>query len=169
MKWKTAALVLVVASAACTRSSAGGQQFPGRRQDASRPQWEVANVSDYSWSFLMGCMACGDYPGPFQVKVVDDRALELRGTDFKGNITTLSIGKDEKHGIIPLTVEGLFDILDTAYAKDAQTVEVSYNPALGYPTHIYIDPNYGRMDEDGGSSTVSDDETECSVKSLQPA
>jgi hypothetical protein len=173
MRWikgATVVLTLVSCTAACgAKTSPGGAQTPAAGTAAEhRAQWEAAKVNDYSWSFLMRCMSCGDYPGPTLVKVLDGKPVEVRGTDPKGNVDTFSIAKIEDGGFLPLTVDDLFDVLDEAYARNAQVVEVTYDPELGYPTEISIDPNYGCQTPEDGCS-VSDDETGYSVKSFEPA
>jgi hypothetical protein len=98
------------------------------------------------------------------MKVVNGEPVDLR---WGGKPT--SIDKDEEDGIIPLTVENLFDVLDEAYAKHAQTVRVTYDPDLGYPTRVSIDPNFGCQSPlpDGKFCTVSDDEMQYTVQSFE--
>jgi Family of unknown function (DUF6174) len=118
-------------------------------------------VSDYIWSVYVGCF-CDS--GTSTVEVVDGKPVDLRVHGEQS-----SIERDTEHGIIPLTMEDLFDVLDEAYAHDAQVVQVTYDPKLGYPTEVSIDPNYGCQTPlgDGKYCTVSDDEIQYSVKSFE--
>jgi len=163
--------VLLLVSSCAHASGASAGDSPADAARAHRGQWDAANVKDYDWSVVVRCMACGDWPGPSHIKVKEGKPVQLLGTDYKGNVEPLSISKDAQDGIIPLTVEDLFDVLDSAYAHDAQTVEVTYDPKLGYPTEVNIDPNYGCQSPlpNGEFCTVSDDETGYSVKSLDPS
>ena len=115
-------------------------------------------MNDYSWSIAKDCMACGDFPGWFRMKVVDGRPVGFRGVNSHGDVVKLSIATAEKAGGVPLTVDELFDTLDQAYATGAELVEVTYDPTLGYPTHLSVDP----------SRTTSDDGFSYEVKPLKP-
>src|SRR5262245_47883363 len=123
-------IVLLVAASCSHGSQADGGGSAADAARAHRADWEAANISDYTWSVIVTCMACGDWPGPSEIKVKNGDPVQLLGTDYKGNVEPLSIAKDEQDGIIPLTVEDLFDVLDEAYASDAQTVQVTYDPRL---------------------------------------
>src|SRR4029453_16761563 len=104
--------------------------------------WETAGISDYTWHIYVGCF-CDS--GTSTVKVVDGKPVELL---VAGKRSSIQI--DQEHGVIPLTIEDLFDVLDEAYAKDAQVIHVTYDQDFGYPTDIYIDRNYGWQSEPGG-------------------
>ena len=158
LKFAQVAVAFVLA-AACTGKTSDARTSTGRIADEGhRSLWKSANINDYSWSVFVDCLTCGDFPGGFDVTVVDGEPVDLRGTDFRGEVQKLSIAKDEKDGLVPLTVEELFDRLDAAYASNAEVINVDYDEALGYPRHVAIDP----------SRTTSDDEIEFTVKSFQP-
>jgi Family of unknown function (DUF6174) len=163
-------LILLFASS-CSHAGAPGVDKTGADvAQTQRARWEAANVKDYTWSVFLSCMACAG-PQPWRTTVQDGKPVKFVGTDENGNSVPQSIEKDEQNGSVPLTVEDLFDVLDDAYARQAQTVDVIYDPQLGYPTKINIDPNYGCQGPlpDGKFCTVSDDEMGYSVKSLDPS
>ena len=166
---RTVAFVFLLAS--CSHASVADVGVAADAAQTHRAEWEAAHINDYAWSVTVRCMACGDWPGPSQITVKNGKPVQLLGTDYKGHVEPLSISKDEEGGMIPLTVEDLFDVLDDAYARQAQTVEVTYDPQLGYPTEINIDPNYGCQSPLPGGKfcTVSDDESGYSVQSLDPS
>jgi hypothetical protein len=144
------AVFLVLLGAACAHAS-GAQTSSSNTAKAHRAQWEAANVTDYTWSIYVGCM-CD--PGTAIVKVVDSKPVDARE-----NGQTFSIEKDEKFGLIPLTVDELFDQLDQAYSTGADTVDVSFDPTLGFPSELRVDP----------SRITSDDEIEYRVEGLERA
>jgi len=134
---------------------------PADAAQTHRAQWEAAGVSDYTWRVYVGCF-CDS--GTSTVKVVGGQPVDLM-VDGRPS----SSEQNREHGIIPLTMEDLFDALDEAYADHAQDVEVTYDRDLGYPTDISIDPNYGCQtpNADGSFCTVSDDELQYTVKSFE--
>ena len=158
-------LVLLVVSS-CAQATprgevAGEGNSPADAAEVHRAQWEAAGVSDYTWHVYVGCF-CDS--GTSTVKVVDGQPVELL---VDGEPSSIKL--DQEHGIIPLTMEDLFDALDDAYTKHAEVVRVTYDQDLGYPSDISIDPNYGCSDPapDGTYCTVSDDEMRYSVKSFE--
>ena len=163
--------IALLLAASCSHAGAGAGNAPADTAEAQRARWDAASIRNYSWSVVVRCMACGGWPGPSRIEVKDGKPVQLLGTDYKGNVEPLSISEDERGWVIPLTVEDLFDVLDEAYTRHAQTVDVTYDPQLGYPTEINIDPNYGCQSQlpNGGFCNVSDDETGYSVKSLEPS
>ena len=54
------------------------------------------------------------------------------------------------------TIDGLFDLVQDAYNRNAHEVQVEFDPSRGYPTQIWID--YVRMiaDEDIGFTLLSE-------------
>jgi hypothetical protein len=49
-----------------------------------------------------------------------------------------------------LTVEALLELLQDAYARGAERVDVTYDPEWGYPTSLYIDYDARIADEEVG-------------------
>jgi hypothetical protein len=154
-------LVLLVASS-CAQADhvgdvAGGGDSPADAAREHRAQWEAAGVSDYTWRIFVGCFC------PVSTSTVQVVAGEP--VDLRVDGEPASIKLDQANGFIPLTMEELFDVLDEAYAKHAETVQVTYDPDLGYPTDISIDPNY-RCQNPDDMCGVSDDEIQYTVKSF---
>jgi hypothetical protein len=46
------------------------------------------------------------------------------------------------------SVPKLFNIIQNAIAKDADSMSITYHPSLGYPTQINIDENAQMADEE---------------------
>ena len=131
---------------------------PADTARAHRAQWEASGISDYTWRVYVGCFCDA---GISIVKVVDGKPVDLL---VHGEPASIKL--DQEQGYIPLTMEDLFDVLDEAYAEHAQTVKVTYDENLGYPTDISIDPNYGCQTQADGC-VVYDDETQYTVKSFE--
>ena len=49
-----------------------------------------------------------------------------------------------------VTVEALFDLLEDAESEEAYSVDVEYDPLLGYPTDLFIDYSENTADEELG-------------------
>ena len=54
------------------------------------------------------------------------------------------------------TIDGLFDLVQDAYDRDAHEVQVDFDPDRGYPTRIWIDYVEMMMDEEMGFTLLSD-------------
>ena len=45
------------------------------------------------------------------------------------------------------TIERLFEFIRTALAQQPVHIEIEYDPTLGYPRRVYIDPSWVTDDE----------------------
>jgi hypothetical protein len=54
------------------------------------------------------------------------------------------------------TIDGLFDLVQDAYARDAHEVQVEFDPSRGYPTRIWIDYVLMVADEEMGFTLLSE-------------
>ena len=54
------------------------------------------------------------------------------------------------------TIDGLFDLVQDAYDRDAHEIQVEFDPGRGYPTRIWIDYVEMMMDEEMGFTLLSD-------------
>lgn len=49
-----------------------------------------------------------------------------------------------------LSIEDLFDLLETAYREEAHLVAVEYDPVFGFPSEVYIDYDENMSNEEIG-------------------
>jgi hypothetical protein len=139
-------LALVAVLAACTKTppaSAGAD-------DPHRAAWNAAGLTNYSWKVNLQCF-CPKIR--YTVTVVDGKPTDVI---LDGEPT--DIGSKRLEGL-PLTVNDLFERIDEAHAKDAVEVDVTYDPDLGYPAHLYVDI----------SRNAADEEIDYTVTSFEPA
>ncbi len=116
--------------------------------DAAMARWEAAELDGYSMTLRRICFCpTPDYTGPFTVAVRDG---EVASVTLDGTAVPAERG---------MSVEDLFDLLEDAYAREAEVVEVTFDEALGYPTAINIDY----------SSMMADEEIAYGVSDLKPA
>ena len=50
------------------------------------------------------------------------------------------------------TMDGLFDLLQSAIDEKAHTISAKYHPELGYPSEVWIDYEHRTVDEELGFS-----------------
>jgi hypothetical protein len=124
--------LLLVPLSAC--SSFG----PAVELDAARERWSEAGFSDYVMTLERSCFCPAEYRGPFNVTVQNGQitSVEYEGADMPSDRA--------------LSVNGLFDLIDDAFASGADKVEVTYHPRLGYPTNLFIDYETQAADEEVG-------------------
>jgi hypothetical protein len=142
-------VLLVVLAVGCTDEPTA-ETSAGKTPQAERTRWEKAHIRDYRWSIYVGCF-CDS--GTATIKVANGKPVEARQ-----EAGPFAIEKDERFGLIPLTIEDLFDRLDDAYASGADVVDVTYDSAYGFPSELRVDP----------SRMTADDEMEYSVRSFEP-
>jgi len=134
---------------ACTTAHNPPSDDARSQARSQHARWEAAKITSYSWSNRLVTSWGSD--------LSDVTVLDGKPWKFLDNGKEASIQKDEEQGIIPLTVDDLFDVLDEGYAE-GKVVTVTYDPTYGYPAHIHLSP----------AEVVSDSEYDVSVVSFAP-
>lgn len=136
---KSSTLVFVAAS--LTLSACDGIAPERDELARNRALWEATGPGSYEYAVERLCF-CGSR-GPARVTVEngivssvvpvsdDDPSLDLTPELFPG-------------------VDGLFDILENAVARDAYSIEVTYDPDSGVPLEFFIDYEENIVDEELG-------------------
>lgn len=145
MMIRLAALALLLLSSGCSMLGAGRGGDPALAD--ARARWEARGPADYAMTQSRNCFCPPDVRGPFEVTVRD------------GAVATVRLDGAPVPSERALSIDALFDLIADAYAGEAAEVRVSYDPALGYPTEIWID--YERQ--------LADEETGYTVTALAPA
>ena len=104
----------------------------------ARALWADANMEDYEMTITRSCFCPPEWRGPYTVTVEEG---EVASVIYEA--TPVGVGE-------PPTVEGLFELLETAYAEGAVRVDVSYHEDWGYPMSLYIDKEEMMADEEIG-------------------
>ncbi len=112
--------------------------------DINRKKWESEMVSSYNFSFQWSCFCLPDYVAQVNITVRENR---IHGAAFvEGDIPIpLEVAKERYR-----TMEGLFNLLQSAIDENAETISVTYHPELGYPTEVWIDYDERIADEERG-------------------
>lgn len=123
------------------------------RLEAARARWASHGLhQSYSFDFQRSCF-CG-YPGalpPTGVEVI------LGAVAFANDRATGAPLGAEALATIP-TVEGLFDLIETAIREHAAEVRVRYDPEHGAPLEIWIDRIRHAIDDEMSITTGHYDE-----------
>lgn len=107
--------------------------------DAARERWEASGLDAYEMTLRRVCFCpAPDYTGPF--------AVAVRGGEV-ASVTLDGAAVDDERGE---TVDDLFDLIEDAYTRKAQSVTVEFDPELGYPTNVAIDYSLQMADEEIG-------------------
>ena len=115
----------------------------GTELDQARQRWIDSGIVNYRYTLQRSAFAPQSFTDPVRV--------EVRGGQVVSQ-TYVNTGQ----AIIPMntnwwtTIDGLFDILQNAYDGDADSIQVTYDPQLGFPTFASIDYVFGLADEEVG-------------------
>jgi hypothetical protein len=115
---------------ACAASAQGNSQL-----DASRARWRAAGLGSYEYGYRKFCDCHPDTPPETVVTVRGGTVVGVRHrpVDYAEEVPA-----DPKNLEFYWTVEGLFELLESAFGRGAQ-VRVTYDAQLGYPRELYID------------------------------
>lgn len=105
-----------------------------------RTRWDEAGVTAYRFRFVRSCECLPETAGPFEVAV---REGEVTSVVFLG---TGGRAEAEQQG--RLTVGVLFEVIGDAFERNADAIEVGYEPALGLPAHIFVDYHREMADDE---------------------
>jgi hypothetical protein len=128
--------------AACTH----GLYQPDPNSQAELEQqkllWQQTGISDYSYDFGWSCFCPDDYTRRVRIFVQGNQISRI--TDLNGILIPDSSLAREYY-----TIDGLFDFLIAEHDR-ADSVTVSFEPVLHYPTHGWIDYYFNYVDDEMG-------------------
>lgn len=130
--------VLAATMAACGLVDPDPWEARREQLEQARAVWESAGIDSYVYDLTRICYACGG--GRLAVTVTDGVVTGAVGDE----------GEPVPEGALPTveTVGGLFDVVERAIDREADGFEVRYDPELGYPTLIDLDPDRHAIDEE---------------------
>lgn len=109
--------------------------------ERARALWEATGPSDYSYAVERLCF-CG-YTGPARVTVEDGEVVSVV------SLTEQQLPIEPSEDLFP-SVDGLFDILEDAMARDVHSITATYDPETGVPVEFFIDYQEFTVDEELG-------------------
>lgn len=115
--------------------------------ERNRRLWEEAEPAAYSYEVGRLCFCTPESLGPVRVVVEDGIVIDRT---YVGTGDPVDAGWAD---LFPL-VEGLFDILEDAYDRDASDVQVTFDPTSGVPIEFSIDYILNAADDELGMSAT---------------
>lgn len=106
-----------------------------------REQWAAQRIEDYQLTFSRSCFCAPEGVGLVIVNVLEGEPVEwlyfLSGDPIA----------PQWQAVFP-TVDGLFDFIEDAIDRGAESIEVTYDAELGLPTAIRVDYRLAAADEE---------------------
>ena len=145
-------LLASLAVVSCTSTSSVPQELT-----ANERLWKDQGVGDYDFTLVRQAFAPEDWRGPVNIQVRNGTAVSVT---YVSSGVAVTEGKFDNAD----TIDDLFTILKNAYTgkgefekfgKKADTINVTYNTQMGYPTEFYIDVSQTIADEEQGY-TITD-------------
>lgn len=106
-----------------------------------RAQWEATGITTYSYDYHKQCECLSVEVQPVRIDVEAGSVVRVAlqsGAQPLGSLT---------EGLFP-TIDALFDQIDEAAGKNAASLVVTYDRALGYPTLISVDYRRDVVDDE---------------------
>lgn len=100
--------------------------------ERSRARWEDEGILAYRFTSVTSCECIAGFVGPVETEVRDGRIVAV--TPLQGDEPV-----PEEQWAAFHTIEELFDWIEEAIERPAYQFDVTYDPALGYPTRINLD------------------------------
>jgi len=140
-------ILLLLAAVSCTSSAT--QELTNNEK-----LWKDQGLRNYDFTLQRDCFCPEDWRGPVNIQVRNGVAVSVTYVSSGAVVTE---GKFDKAD----TIEKLFAILKNAYEgkgdfeQKAETVNVTYNVQMGYPTTFYIDVSQTIADEEQGYTVTN--------------
>ncbi|GAB5535744.1 MAG: hypothetical protein Rubg2KO_19930 [Rubricoccaceae bacterium] len=112
----------------------------------SRPDY--TGPSDYAFTLRVGCFC--PYVGPLRVTVEDSEVVDVRQLEPQDGHENTQDWIEEQ----AMTLEELDELVERA-RREADDVDVTYDPTYGFPADVYIDWIKDAVDDEIGY-TVTD-------------
>ena len=103
-----------------------------KRLTENRRKWAEKAIKSYQYEFERICFCPPAVTKRVKLTVRDGAVENVQQAD-----TGEAVDKSKYE--LYLTVEGLFDYIQAAIDKKAHSVNVAYDPELGYPTSVDVD------------------------------
>jgi hypothetical protein len=139
MKIKMACAALLVIG--CASEPAQDQH------SAALTTWQSLELDSYSFTWKRDC-ECTDSGRKIRIEVDDG---QISSAVYLDNVTP--VGDDLRAHL--MTIDGIFVELANAVAGNAELIDVTYEPTIGFPTSVYVDYSSGIADEEL-ALTISD-------------
>ncbi len=126
---------IIVALLAVTVGCSATTQPPSQIESdlaAARARWAAARPSSYEFVSSTLCFCPMEITAPVTVTVTGTTVSSRRYVSTGANV-------DGRFASSFPTIDGYFAVIDSARTRHPARIDVTYDPALGYPTRIAID------------------------------
>jgi hypothetical protein len=130
---------LAVLGPACT--SAGTDNRQTEDLDAARMRFTRPARPSYSFTWQQSCFCGPDQSRPIRISVVGGT---LSTAAYVDDHQPVSAGVKSNLR----TIQGVFDLIEQSIANHIDEVNATFDPAIGYPTHVAIDFDKGAADDE---------------------
>jgi hypothetical protein len=103
--------------------------------------WAQHHVTHYQYTLSVGSMGSPDYNQHVTIKVLNGQATPVIGIGTSPSRVGSHFEESD-------TVEHLFQVIQNAILRRADNVRVTFQPELGYPVEIGIDPSSRQADDE---------------------
>ena len=135
-------LAFAMLAAALSLAACSGPYSDLQRELRQNEQkWTSQKTRDYSYTLRIGCFCPPEITSPVLV--------EVRGGTTK-SVSYVSDGREATNELFRKadTIEELFSVIRESIDQKVDKLTVEYDPSLGYPTEISIDPIETAIDEE---------------------
>lgn len=142
MKRRRLVLILVLTAVAAATPACGildPNQEIEQKIDDNYQKWIDKGPGSYRYRLTQICFCPPDHTRTYLVTVANQQIVEVRDAET---------GAPPPAGYQARTVPDLFAILHAALGRDADQIDVVYDPQLGYPTRMRIDYDEQAADEE---------------------
>uniref|UniRef100_UPI0030DA0D0D DUF6174 domain-containing protein n=1 Tax=Crocosphaera watsonii TaxID=263511 RepID=UPI0030DA0D0D len=107
--------------------------------EENRQLWRSQTIKNYQYIYQQQCFCPPPSNNALKVSVKNDKLSQVVNLNNNQVITDLTS---------PKTIEELFNIIEDAIKRNADEMQISYDPTLGYPTRVAIDYEKILVDEE---------------------
>lgn len=128
-------LMLVIATASCGAVN-------NAEIERNRRLWHGSGVVNYRMTVDVQKTGHATPMGKFIIEVRDREAVSIKlASDPTRDATTERFSRYD-------TIDDIFDIIETASVQRPDKMDIEFDPKLGYPKRLHLDPNASAMDDE---------------------
>lgn len=132
-------ILLALASSSCDDEDDGATtEFA-----EARARWEARGPANYDLVLERLCFCGPEGRGPARIEVRDGEVVS------RTYVETGEPVREPLEASFP-DVDGLFEFLADAFRSDPHSIEIDYDPELGFPTRSFVDFRENVADEEQG-------------------
>lgn len=107
----------------------------------NQQSWAAQKIAKYRYTLQISCFCLPEVTQPVVIEVRNGKRTSITAAQS-------GLPVDAKYFKKYDTIPKLFNVIKTAIQDKADNISVTYNPTLGYPTSISIDPEQLAADEE---------------------